>query len=49
MEIIVSALAVIVALSCFVALIYNDYFRKDRNAAKARRTPEQPGEPDHRG
>lgn len=30
MEIIVSALAVVVALSCFIALIYSEWFRKDR-------------------
>ncbi len=32
MEIVVSALAVIVALSCLVALIYTEWFRKDRTA-----------------
>ncbi len=32
MEIIVSALAVIVALSCLVALVYNEWFRKGRKS-----------------
>lgn len=51
MEIVVSALAVIVALSCLLALIYTQYFRKDRDTVKAPRTstrpdqPEQPGRP----
>lgn len=49
MEIVVSALAVIVALSCLLALIYTEYFRKDRNAAKARRTTAQPDEPGQPG
>ena len=49
MEIVVSALAVIVALSCLLALIYTGYFRKNRNTAKAQRTPTRADQPEQPG